>query len=134
MKLHIKRLPNIQNRMALRCISLYLLLLFAVPANAKHIHPEKYYQELWCNEHHGIMEYKLDDFTRIDCWTEEYAIEFDFGKKWAEAIGQSLHYSYKTGKNAGIVLILEEPRDEVYYKRLIPLCDKYNITLWSITN
>lgn len=110
---------------------LFACLFFVLPVSAKHIHPEKYYQELWCGEHNGVMEYKLDDYTRVDCLTDEYAIEFDFGRKWAEAIGQSLHYAYKTGKKAGIVLILEQPKDEVYYKRLVPLCDKYNITLWS---
>lgn len=113
---------------------LFLCLFTVVPVNAKHVHSEKYYQELWCNEHHGVMEYKLDDHTRVDCLTEEHAIEFDFGSKWAEAIGQALHYSYKTGKKAGIVLILEQPKDDVYYNRIVPLCEKYNITLWCIRN
>lgn len=108
------------------------LILISLPVQAKHLHPEKYYQEIWCNQHHGKLEYILDDFTRVDCLTDTHAIEFDFAKKWAESIGQSLHYSYKTGKQAGIVLILEQDKDKVYYDRLIPLCKMYNIELWSI--
>ena len=40
-----------------------------------------------------------------------HSIEFDFGKKWAEAIGQALYYSSKTGKQAGIFLIIAENND-----------------------
>ena len=60
----------------------------------------------------------LADNTRADCITTTHAIEFDFGKKWAEAIGQSLFYSLQTGKRAGIVLILDNPRDRKYWIRL----------------
>lgn len=48
---------------------------------------EKYYQTEMCQELGGEMEYLLFDKTRVDCLTDEYAIEVDFAKKWAEAIG-----------------------------------------------
>ena len=99
---------------------------------AKHVYPERYYQNLWCEKAKGIQEYELKDFTRVDCLTSTHAIEFDFGKKWAESIGQSLHYSLMTGKKAGIVLIIETDKDWVYFNRIKPLCEKYNITLWSM--
>jgi hypothetical protein len=35
-------------------------------------------------------------------------VEFDWAEKWAEAVGQSLHYARMTGKRPGIVLILRE--------------------------
>ena len=50
--------------------------------------------------------------------TKDYAIEFDFAKKWAEAIGQSLYYSKLTGKSPAIVLILTSPTDYRYVKRI----------------
>ena len=76
-------------------------------ATAGHKHPERYYQSQWCAEHNGIMEYRLDDGTRVDCLTETHAIEFDFAPKWAESIGQSLYYGAKTDKTPGIVIIIE---------------------------
>ena len=61
----------------------------------------------------------MDDRTRCDCLTRSHAVEFDFASKWAEALGQSLYYSHKTGKKAGIVLILEDKKkDRKYLSRL----------------
>jgi len=57
------------------------------------------------------MEVVLPDRTRCDCLTETHAIEFDFGKKGAEAIGQA----FQTGKRPGIVLILEEEKDRKHW-------------------
>ena len=95
-----------------------LVLLIPSLAWAKRIHPEKWYQERWCREHKGVMEYVLPDSTRCDCLTETHAVEFDFADKWAEAIGQALHYSTQTGKRAGIVLILESEIDHKYWIKL----------------
>lgn len=109
------------------------LILICTQVYAKHLHPEKYYQNLWCKEQKGITEVKLIDDTRIDCLTKTHAIEFDFASKWAEAIGQSLHYARMSGKNAGIVLIIENKNDYKYYNKIKPLCDEYKITLWQMT-
>jgi len=68
---------------------------------AKRLHFEKEYQQVWCSCESGEIEVRLSDRTRIDCLTAQYAIEFDFASKWAEAIGQSLHYASQTGKQAG---------------------------------
>jgi len=108
-------------------------ILFSVQVSAKHLYPEKYYQNIWCAEHNGSTEVKLIDNTRIDCLTSTHAIEFDFASKWAEAIGQSLHYSYMSGKNAGIVLIIEKNEDFKYYNKIKPLCEEYKINLSYIT-
>ena len=56
----------------------------------------------------GIIEFRLDDGTRVDCLDVDTAWEYDFAPKWAEAIGQSLHYSRMTGKKPGIVLIMDK--------------------------
>lgn len=89
-----------------------LFLIFIVfPVQAAHQYKEKDYQEVWCKKAGGITEYVLDDGARVDCLTDDYAIEFDFAQKWAEAVGQSLYYALKTGKKPGIVLILEKETD-----------------------
>ena len=78
----------------------------------------------------GIVEYRLPDKTRVDCLTDEYAIEFDWAKKWAESIGQSLYYAKKTGKKPAVAIIMTSPQDERYIKR-IEAVDK-NITIFKI--
>ena len=110
--------------------TLWLILALLPIAMAAHKHPESYYQNEWCSNIGGAQEHENKDYTRVDCLTDTHAIEFDFAKKWAEAIGQSLHYSAMTGKKPGIVLIIEKEKDFVYYNRIKPLCDKYGITLW----
>ena len=77
---------------------------------------EKDYQKAWCKT--GVIEAIMPDKTRCDCLTDTNAIEFDFGKKWYEAIGQSLYYALQTGKKAGIVLIIKKPKDYKYWVRL----------------
>jgi hypothetical protein len=78
---------------------------------------ERDYQLAWCAEHGGEVEHVLEDRTRVDCLTATHAIEFDFATKWAEAIGQSMHYSRLTHRRAGIVLIVG-PGDERYVERV----------------
>ena len=109
------------------------MLMLTNTTLAKHLHSEKEYQECWCNAHNGVMEYQLKDYCRVDCLTNTHAIEFDFAKKWAESIGQSLHYSYMTGKKAGIVLIMEDPeKDKYYLERVQNLGKLYNIDVWTM--
>ena len=103
-----------------------------IKQSSRHVHPEKYYQELWCNEHNGAMEYRLDDGTRVDCLTDEYAVEMDFAPKWAESVGQSLYYAERTGKLPGVVLIMEHENDERYATRLDTLARRYNIKVWRV--
>ncbi|MCP3942404.1 MAG: hypothetical protein GY710_13080 [Desulfobacteraceae bacterium] len=100
--------------------TLCLLLLFIIPtiSHAKHLHPEKWYQNKWCAEQNGQTEYRLPDKTRCDCLTDTHAIEVDFAKKFYEAIGQSLYYSMQTGKRAGVLLIIENKNELKYWIRL----------------
>ena len=71
----------------------------------KHQHSESSYQHAWCKKNCGIEEYKNDDFTRVDCLTKTHAVEFDFANKWAESVGQTEHYSLKTGKKGKVVVL-----------------------------
>lgn len=99
-------------------IAIFLSLMLHTIAEAKHRHHEKYYQQKWCDDQFGVTEYRLPDSTRVDCLTYDYAVEFDFGNKWAESIGQALYYGIRSGHVAGIVLILEKKSDIKYWNRL----------------
>lgn len=80
--------------------------------------PESYYVNQWCSPEFGRKEAVLWDMTRVDCLTKDYAIEFDFAKKWAESIGQSLYYAKMTNKSPAVVIILTKWSDMVYVKRI----------------
>lgn len=82
----------------------------------------------------GNIEHVLSDRTRVDCLTTTHAIEYDWGKKWAEAIGQSLYYSAMTGKKTGIVLITNPRTKARYLKRLNKAIEAHNldIDVWTI--
>lgn len=115
------------------------------PANASRLHKEKEYQQVWCDRAGGKTEVTVQASIenaaetglepgarvagRVDCLTEEYAIEFDFASKWAEAIGQSLFYRMMTGKKAGIVLILEERKDITYWVQLNWIIKHYGLEI-----
>lgn len=79
---------------------------------------EAYYVSQWCRDDFGKTEFLLWDNTRVDCLTKDYAIEFDFAKKWAESVGQSLYYSKMTGKKPAVALILTDLSDYRYVKRV----------------
>lgn len=128
-------------------ISFILITGFALSASAfeygytstgfkyvKHQHSESSYQHAWCAAHNGIEEFENKDYTRVDCLTDKYAVEFDFANKWAESIGQALHYQRMTGKKAKVVLILEDPKKEmVYYHRVKKLGRIHNFEVEYVT-
>ena len=95
---------------------------------------ERDYQKIFCKNLNGKIEYRLIDKTRVDCLTKEYAIELDFGHKWAESIGQSLYYSYMTNKKAGIGIIVNTNliSDKRYLKRLYKVTNILGIKVWII--
>lgn len=66
----------------------FLVILALIPNLdiAKHKHPERWYQKIWCEVYGGETEVVLPDQTRCDCLTATHAIEFDFGPKWAEQL------------------------------------------------
>jgi hypothetical protein len=101
---------------------------------AKREHPERWYQEQWCEDRKGQVEVVMPDGTRCDCLTDTHVIEFDFGDGWAEAIGQSAHYSLQTKKKPGVVLILETMKDRKYWIRLNTTIEHFNLPIdtWNI--
>lgn len=117
-------------------VTIHIVALYFVIAehsSASVSKAEKDYVKEWC-ESRGQQEVVLPDKTRCDCVTDTHAIEFDFGKKWTEAVGQSLYYSLQTGKRAGIVLILETKADRKYLIRLSSTIQNFNlpIDVWTV--
>lgn len=99
-----------------------------------HRHNESSYQHAWCIAHNGIEEFENPDKTRVDCLTDTHAIEFDFANKWAESIGQALHYSKMTGKKAKVILILENPEKQMcYFERVQNLGKIHNFDVEFVT-
>ena len=110
-------------------ITLLMLSFFTGCSSVKK--NEKYYQTIFCKKMNGIMEYRLKDKTRVDCLTSNFAIEVDWAKKWAEAVGQSLYYAESTNKKAAIALIASH-KDERFIKRVKKLALKFDIKLFII--
>jgi len=107
---------------------------FAV-SGARQTAPQKWQEADYVNHHcKGEIEHVLHDKTRVDCLTKSHAIEYDWGKKWAEAIGQSLYYSAITGKKAGIVLLVNPRTKDRYLTRLNKAIEAHNldIDVWVI--
>jgi hypothetical protein len=85
-------------------LSVILALILGCSSTVKK--HERFYQKELCDTLDGVMEYRLEDKTRVDCLTDKYAIEVDFAKKWAESIGQSLFYAQMSGKKPAVGIII----------------------------
>ena len=107
------------------------LLLFSITMFSQTRQRESYYQKEFAKVIGGETEVVLEDRTRCDIVTDGYAIEVDFAEKWAESIGQSLHYQEMLGKHAGVLLVMEGTEDERFLDRLMPVAAKYGITVWT---
>jgi len=130
----MSRSKSITSVLALTLFVLFILL-FAGSVQAKRLYKERVYQDIWCDQMRGDSEVRLSDGTRADCLMGHYAVEVDFADKWAESVGQSLHYSSMTGLMPGILLILEDnDRDAKYLQRLRDTIDIQclKIRVWLI--
>ncbi len=107
-------------------IGVLLVTMLFIPCRqveAKHRNYESFYQKKDCEKKGGIMEYRLFNSRRIDCLTEEEAIEYDFQKKMFECLGQALYYGHVTKKRAVCSLIVSK-KDSREYKLLKSLVGK----------
>ena len=115
----MKKFLSISNILFLYIIGcLFIIILVVDNADAKRNHHEKWYQDLWAAAHGGYTEVVLESGARCDILTNTHAIEVDFADKWAEGLGQSLHYASQTGKRAAVLLIMESKENERHYERL----------------
>lgn len=122
----------------MKTIIVLLILLFPFTANAKRLHKESVYQQFFCDQLNGVTEQVLPNKKRVDCVATidglEYAIEADFADKWAESVGQSLHYGYQMKRWPGILLIVEdEEKDAKNVGILQELARKLRIRVWVVT-
>lgn len=101
------------------------------PAEAR-LYREKAYQGYWCVMEGGVQEFVLPDMARVDCLTRTHAVEVDFASKWAEAVGQALYYSKATGKEPGILLIMERDGDERFLERMLRATEGLGVRVWTI--
>jgi len=51
-------------------VAVIIVLLIPSLLLAKRKHPERWYQERWCEAHRGQIEVVLPDGTRCDCLTD----------------------------------------------------------------
>jgi hypothetical protein len=92
---------------------------------------EKYYNHLYCEREMGEEEFILENNARVDCLTDEYAIEMDWAKKWYEGVTQALYYGMQTKKKPKLVLIMKSKSDYKYYQRALKTI-KFNHLLLEI--
>jgi hypothetical protein len=122
----MKKFTIILSLIFLVCMSLLLINKDSNESVAKK--NEKFYQTQMCDNFNGEMEFTLPDKTRVDCLTDEFAIEVDWAKKWAQGVGQSIYYAEITNKRPAIALIMDNTKaDERHLKRLIVVAEKLNI-------
>jgi len=107
------------NLIKILLISMGLVWVGCPELEAKRMFHEREYQEAWAAERQARTEVVMSNGTRCDIIYSRWAIEVDFADKWAEAIGQCLHYSALTGKKPGVLLIMENEGDDRYLERLV---------------
>jgi len=88
---------------------------------------ESYYRDEFAKIIDGEVEVRLDDKTSCDIVTEEYACEVDWANKWAEAVGQSLHYSQKLNKKPAVVLLVKKDSDYLKARFIENIFDKLEL-------
>lgn len=119
-----------------KLLIVFLLSLIATVSYSQKVEYEKktvverYYQNGFATIMHGQQEVILKDLTRVDIVTDTFAIEVDFAKKWAESIGQSLHYGLVLNKKPGILLLVDGHKDDKYINILMDVAIKHDITVW----
>lgn len=96
------------------------LTILVAQASAAAAMTEAEWQTQLCPAPQFETEVVLPNGTRVDCLTEQHAIEIDFSDKWGEALGQALSYSASTGLDPVIFLIC---------RRSSATCLKHRLTL-----
>ena len=77
------------------------------------------YVDTWCEDIGGVQEYRLKDATRVDCLHEDFAVEFDFGHKWAECVGQAMFYAKETERLGICALIQKKVVSDISFARFV---------------
>jgi len=107
-----------------------MLVLFSVSVFSQTKQKESYYQHEFAVAIGGQTEVRLADGTRADIVTDKYAIEVDFGAKWAEAIGQALSYGIQLEKQPGVLLVINGEDEIRFLERLMNVAVEHGIQVW----
>jgi hypothetical protein len=93
--------------------------MLAPGALAQKAQKEDFYSELWCDSKGGESEVRTSQGTRADCVLPDYAVEVDFDNKWAEGLGQALHYGVEFDRQPAVLLIIKDHdgKDRTKYKQ-----------------
>jgi len=113
-----------------KILLLIALILFSISVFSQTKQKESYYQDEFAKIVNGETEVRLDDGTRADIVTDKYAIEVDFGAKWAESIGQSLSYAIQLEKQAGVLLVISGEDEIRFLDRLMAVAVEHGIQVW----
>lgn len=102
-------------------------VLVAVPAPAQELEHDR--QAQLCA---GMRtDVHLPNGTEADCVSDTYAIEVDFSRHWAEAIGQSLLYASELDLLPGIVLVCHRNDDPALcYRHALRI--EQTVSYWHI--
>jgi hypothetical protein len=123
----------------MRTIMKMIMMILAILAGSQFAsagqHGEDWYRDQWCAGR-GKTEAAMSDGTRCDCLTATHAVEVEHARKWAESVGQALNYAMQSNKRAGIVMIVERPKDRKYWIRLNSIIQSYDLPIdtWKIEN
>lgn len=120
-------MPTLPARIATACL---IATIATTTASAAHLHKEAEYRDAWCR---GRTEVTLHDGSRVDCLTENYAVEVEFAAKAFEGLGQAIHYARITGTTPAILMIIEKPEDWKQYRRIRRTARQRHVKLWYIT-
>jgi hypothetical protein len=109
---------------------LVLVLVLVLDASART--PESEYSKRLAARIGGVCEVRNGDGTRIDVANDVYAVEVEFANKWAESVGQALHYGIQSGKRPAILLVLETRGDLKHAAKLLRIAQHYklDLTIW----
>jgi hypothetical protein len=108
---------------------------------------ERALADRYCGGAGMATEVTMPDGTFADCISPTHAIEVDFTHKWAEAIGQSLHYALWTAdplwtfdshgpRRAGIILLCTSANEDTctdHFVRLYRIVEAFKlpVTIWD---
>jgi len=88
----------------------------------------------WCKvlapKYNAEMEVRQWDGVRVDLLNDEYAIEVDWEKKYAEGFGQAMLYGILTDRKPAVLLLCEKGGNPRYIYRAQTIAAAYGIKLY----
>ena len=92
----------------MKYLTAIICVIITAQAWAQRAQKEDYYAQLWCESQGGQSEAITSQGTRVDCLLPDYAVEVDFDQKWAEGLGQALHYGVEMNRKPAVLLIMKD--------------------------